>query len=743
MEFSYYFRTFAPSYITTQFFDNMKKIFLLCTACAALVMTSCKDKDLYDDSLVPNKMEFNDFNFSTVQEVNLTVDYSAFQTYGPVMFDIYSENPYVGFDDNTTLRTDIAPLFKAYTDNKGKFNDMIKLPAYAKDLYVVTGNFMVAENVMNGQVKGGAATFIAQTNNQMNARASRKASAEPTTSPETLYQLSYEVDVKTGDKATKQVYKDWFFPLGSWDRLSGRPNYLLDKTTASEKLFFTEDEMSGLYETVANALVANQTCNPEYCVQADLTVVKESEVAVAFLGSMTCWNNTLGYYYYNEDNKPTDPKDLNIIMLFPNTQDGHWWRNWCTNPDFYGNIALNRGESVQLLYYPNIASGDLTTVETKFPQGTKIGFIMKTNGWGMQKSQETAEGTKKFFNSYNGGKDHKEMPLARQYNVWAASTDGLSYCNTAGLDPADCKIQNPNNENRTAKFAYKAESGEEYAIVGFEDACNDLDYDDIVLALKPADAFMTLPKVEDKTTSATGVYAFEDLWPSKGDYDMNDVMVELTHEKTFSVKTGSTDYKIVKEKFLLTTYQNYVTLKTSLALTLNTKVTPSSIVMKKVNPETNDTTETSFIVDGKNYLLTEDIKAELGTTYILEVNYTDGLSKASNSAEVKPFIYRPEGSGRWEVHIPMEAPTNKMITSYFGTEDDRSVPAEGIYYVRNSEYPFAFYLDGVTIAPFMDTLLKRENEKKAISVLYEFFLPWAKSKGTEHADWYLHPTLMQ
>ncbi len=480
--------------------------------------------------------------------------------------------------------------------------------------------------------------------------------------------------------------------------------------------------------------MANQTCREDYRIQADLTVEKASEIAVTFLGSMTCWNNSMGYYYYNESNKPKSIKDLNIIMLFPNTQDGKWWRDWMKHPNFYGNIALERGDAVQLFYYPNIANGDTETKESIFPAGTKIGFILKSNGWGMQKTQ----GDKKFFNSYNGLSRNKEAALSRQYNVWAASSDGMSYCNTTGLDPNDCKIQNPTGAARSAKFAYK-NGNDEYAIVGFEDACNDLDYDDIVIALKPASAFTKLPVVEDKKTSSSGIYAFEDLWPSQGDYDMNDAMVEAVHEKNYSVTVGGSDYKIKQESFYLTTYQNYVTIKSGLGVTLDTKEAVSSIVVKKVSPKTGDTLVVNNVPDGNNYLLTEDITAEIGTTYILEVNYKNGFTKLANVATIKPFIYRAEGEGRWEVHIPFEAPTNKMITSYFGTLDDKSVPSEGKYYVRNSDYPFAFYLDGVSIDSFKDTMLNRVYEKTKISDLYPTFLNWVTTKGAEDADWYLHP----
>lgn len=715
----------------------MRKVVLF-AAVITLFVSCVKDIEVRGSQPGSENGEANSFDFSTVQNINLSVDYSAYHAQTPVLFSVYSENPFNGSDESMALREDIRPVFEAYTDRDGKFNDEVKLPAYAKKLYVVTGNFFITDPLMTADVKSGSVSLVAE-NYSSSADASRRAArraGELTNSLETLYQLSYEVNVATGDKTDTQIYKEWQTPLGKWDRESGRPDYLMDKSTADPRLLFTEEETQGLYETVTNALAANKTCNPKYLSPADLVLVKESEVALSFLGGVTCWNNTLGYYYYDEAHKPASTKDVNIIMLFPNTQDGTWSRSWMPNPNFYGNIALERGDVVKLMYYPNIANGDLSGATTKFPKGTRIGFIMKSNGWGMQKTQ----GDKKFFNNYNGGPNRKEMPLSRQYNVWGASTDGLSYCNTEGLNPNDCKIQNPDGLSRTAKFAYESPEGKEYAIIGFEDACNDEDFDDVIIALKPADVFQELPKIEEKKVSTTGVYGFEDLWPSRGDYDLNDALVEVTHEKTFTVKTETTDYKIFQETFYLTTDQNYVELQSGLALTLKTKETPSSIIMKKVNPATKDTTKVTFQVEGNTYMLTDNIKAELGTTYILELNYElPGLKKISNVAEIKPFIYRTEGTGRWEVHIPFEAPTSKMITSYFGTMDDKSVPSEGKYFVRSGNYPFAFYLEGANLDNFKETLLLRSNESVKIDELYPSFLPWVLSNGTEHADWYLYP----
>ena len=82
------------------------------------------------------------------------------------------------------------------------------------------------------------------------------------------------------------------------------------------------------------------------------------------------------------------------------------------------------------------------------------------------------------------------------------------------------------------------------------------------------------------------------MWPEPGDYDMNDVMIYLEHEKTFSSN------KVQKQVFTLTTYQNYVAKKCGLAMKLVTKVTPKSIVMKKKAPGASATSTASFTKDG-------------------------------------------------------------------------------------------------------------------------------------------------
>lgn len=720
----------------------MSKKVLISLTMASLLTMSCSNKEMFDEAMGQQKsqteIKSNDFNFSTQQTVSLSVDYSAYETYGPVFFSVYTESPFEGDEENIRMKEDVQPIFETYTDNDRKYIGTVTLPSYAKKLYVVTGNFLVQQTVIETEIANNAAKAVAENYTQAGARANRamRRTGTQTNSLEALYQLSYKVDVNTGDKTDVQVCKEWHTPLGTWDSESGRPSYLMDESTVNPELLFTEEEKGGLYQTISNALQANQTCNSIYRKQADLTLDKASEVSLTFLGSSTCWNNTLGYYYYTGE-APTDLMNVDVIMLFPNTQDGTWVRSWWKNPEFYGNVALNRGDAVLLKYYPHIANGDYSDATTVFPKGTKIGFILKSNGWGMQKSN----GSKKYYNNYKGDGVFRKSgtDMARQYNTWGSSTEGLSYYSDEmkSGDNAAFTCPNPDGESRTAKFIYQNDGGDEYAIVSFEDACNDLDFDDVIFALKPVNVFEDLPKVEDRKTTVSSVYAFEDLWPEKGDYDMNDVVVELKDTKEFSLKWNS--YRITKQTFELTTYQNYVRLTSGLALTLDTPTNPSKVVMKKKAAGVAEVTEVSFKKEGNVYLLTEDVKGEINSTYILELTYNSGVTDITKVATVKPFIFRnEEGDKRWEVHIPFEAPTAKMNTAYFGTGDDRSVPAEGKYFVRDSDYPFAFCLSGVTIDKFVDTILKYpDNEKAPISQLYPEFLKWSTSKGTENQDWYI------
>ena len=711
--------------------------------CALFTAFSCSDNDDFFSKDKGSDKEANLFDFSTTQKVDLIVDYSDFKIYGPVLFSIYNTNPIV--NENTIseyVNEDIEPIYEAYTDEKGKFDATITLPAYARVLHIVTGNVFIGLRRAVVEVVNGVAHVKVENNKVWKSRETRATSfiGENTNNLEdansNLFNLWWAVDkdynvgnifYKSGDGnpyaqsgTATQVCKKWHTPLGTWNSASGRPNYMLDPSTATPGLTFSEDVINGMFVTIQNALKSGTSCHEQYRASADLMLIKDSEVSITALGSFTWWNSSLGYYYYT-GSKPTNIMDVDIIMVFPNTQDGERYSDWKKPENNRGNIGMQRGDVVQLMYYPNIANnGDLSGATKVFPKGTSIGFVLKSNAWGMIDSDHSI----KYVSEQSNG--------VRRYNVWQTSTEGLTFAAVNNWHTGDFSKKNPNGESRTAKFAYKDKNGNNYTIISFEDACNDKDYDDVIFAVNPANAFTEQAIVEQGKSTLHGVYAFEDKWPSRGDYDMNDVMVYLENERSFSGNNVS------KQVFSLTTYQNYVTLTSGLALKLVTKSTPSSVVMKKKAKGSNTATEVNFVKEGNYYYLTEDITGELGSTYILEVNYSTAVA-LDKSASVQPFLYREESDGKlWEVHIPGEAPTSKMNTSYFGQGDDSSNPSTGKYFVRSGDYPFAFYMDNARIEYFED-ILKRENESLPIDTFFPDFIGWSTSHGKQNQDWYLHP----
>ena len=716
-------------------------------ACLITVGVSCTDsKDFVDGNentpTTPSKTRANSFDFSTTQEVDLIVDYSAFNANVPVFFSVYNVNPFVNENQiGEYIDESIKPIFSGYTNKNGLFDETVTLPKYAKRLHIITGNFLVGlrrtvVEVINDEARAIVDNPMAKTTR---SAMNRVAGAGTPTNDITKMKNLYEDN-------GKQYYKPWYTPLGTWNSASGRPNYLLNKATAAPGLVFTDEEFDGLYATACSALNSGTSVKESYRAAADMTLAFDSEVSITMLGSSTCWNSSLGYYYYTGD-APTNKMDLNIIMIFPNTQDGEWPRGSYPNNKYNGNIGALRGDVVQLMYYPNIANGDFSDATTMFPAGTKIGFILKSNGWGCLGSNYAVNGS-----SY-----------ANYKPVWASSTDGLSTSLETGK-----KYSNPNGESRTAKFSFESANGNKYAIISFEDANDDKDYDDLVFALNPANAFVGMSSVESREVSTFGVYGFEDKWPLAHDYDMNDGLVEVEHVKEFYIHAGSSSGQtLVKETFNFKTDHNYITQKNSFGVRLNTKAQIATIYANKAPTGTapdpsaattkntinsglksacyshpNFTTVLSDKSDGNGvyyYYFNDIYNNDKGkTTYSIEVTYAS--SQTDSKASVQVFLCRKEGSSYREVHVPFEAPGPKVIDKYFGTEDDCSDHAnKKNYYTCNTDFPFAFYLAGVQLDAFSTTLLDPAKESIRIDEQFPTFLSWVRSNGKENTDWYLHP----
>ena len=650
----------------------MWKKLLRTTLIAALVLSSCTDNDVYKGPKEDEK-EFNNFPFSTVQkDVNLNVNYVNGTVQSNVYFEVYDEMPVTESEYGTYIkRQDVDYLFAAYTKEDGTYKGKIELPSYLTKVYIYSPAFF-AQTLMEANIVNGNIEATDNSATETRTITSTKESHD-----------SYLVSNKNGN----EVWKTW---LGDYDMYkNGDINYKYNGTLAATK-------KDGLYTAHTRIINTQQTCPQEYRGYSDMYVNKDAEVVVTFLGQNTCWTCSLGYYYYKEGEQPADLNEAHVIMLFPNTQDGNWSNNLNLAKKSAGIDPLT---AVQLMYYPNIASGSKEGATTAFPKGYRIGFVLATNGW----------------NNHVGG-----FTGYKKYR--AATSSGLSL-NADGVNF---------NEPRTAVYRYG-----DWILTSFEDYMTDENFSDVVITLKsnPVDAITDIPVTnpdDDKTSIdfLKGIYAFEDLLPNQGDYDMNDVVVRYNYGNTFNEKN-----QIYSESFTFKTFQNVATNKNGLAFRLLTKGNIKSTTYSIRKEGEKDFAETTFTYEPQEniYLLTENVKDNMGAEYKVTVNYSDPISTQS---EAQAFIFKNEEDGlRWEMHVPLEVPTSKMNKDYFGQGDDASQISQSIYYVRKGNYPFAFFLSRATESD-LSKLLDSANERKAINLLYSGYDEWVTSNGEKNKDWY-------
>lgn len=642
----------------------MKKLWLVCAIVLTMGISSCVDseKDLRQE--VPGE-EINTSDFTTERTVQVEINYTNPNSRVP--FFIYDKNPLTIGENTVSLDESIKPLDAAWTDDQGQFSGEMELPAYVSDIYIVSTSPFVTLS-MKGKVTNGILK-VSDTDEQPVSRASKYASP-----------VTYE--------ANRFEKLGWKNSLGYFDPKSGEVQYVYKGF--DPKLTLSTSEMNELSTTINKVLNTHGSCPQEYRTAADLYVNdNNTAVVLTALSGWTCWNSSLGYYYYRKDQPIKSLSEVDIYTVFPNTQ-----MTWNNGNNESNPRGVKAGTAVQLKYF------DAEHPEgTNFPAGYNIGFVLACNAWST------------YFTGFNSYKE--------AINYFSCSTKGLSNKGANGVDV------------HTAMFK---DSNKNIAIA-FEDFKDDDNFTDVIFSLKANPEIINVPEVgEDLNTTVekSGIYAFEDLWPKAGDYDMNDVLVQYTYQKTFNVYN-----EILKEAFIFKPLVSTSQAVYNNGLAFRMKDAGSVVTEDAVKSNSSEefTPATLKHESGNVILLTEGVKTNPTAQYKVSVNYQKG-QKLKETA-IDAFIYRPSTNNtRLEVHCPMERPTDQVNVSLFGQEDDRSEPGKGIYYVsdKNNVYPFAFYLSNATekdIAPLLDP----NNEKTPISDLYPKFIDWGKNNGT-NTDWY-------
>ncbi|MFY0674300.1 MAG: LruC domain-containing protein [Bacteroidia bacterium] len=242
-----------------------------------------------------------------------------------------------------------------------------------------------------------------------------------------------------------------------------------------------------------------------------------------------------------------------------------------------------------------------------------------------------------------------------------------------------------------------------------------------------------------------GTLAFEDLWPSKGDYDFNDMVVKYRFTQ---VENAQNKVVRVEAKFQIkaigASFHNGLGFKMEVDPNLISSVTGSSITDNIV------TLNAKGLEDGHNdgsvIIVFDDAFDNLGGnpggTYVntlasaneiiapemlITINFTDPISTSLvGDAPFNPFIFINADRGR-ELHLVDYEPTDLVNTQYFGSAHDATVPSLDRYYKTTNNLAWGINI----VHEFRQPL-----EKQPINTAYNHFNTWAISGGSNFKDWY-------
>jgi len=344
--------------------------------------------------------------------------------------------------------------------------------------------------------------------------------------------------------------------------------------------------------------------------------------------------------------------------------------------------------------------------------------------------------------SYIYGPSTGNYALARLYDIKITNWSKPTLDGNLEIESSDY----PTNKKATAYYGGEnikfVEEGSSDLTIAYT-TCNN-DGNNSANGEDPVDP--DFPVVE---SSETYTFLFEDLWPTLGDYDMNDLVMDVkpTYYK-------DKDNKIEKMTILITLRANGGSLKLGGAIQLDgitqdqisdvtreseITLTGSTFQTQSNGLESNQTYIVIPLFDESHEAFGLSSKALINTvnggetatpkTILYTLSFTTPLQ--SSSLILSKFnVFIVNGGytdSRYEIHLAGYSPTDKGSTLKFGTQDDNS---NVNLYKSVNNLIWALAVPGPLSYPL---------EYTKITKAYPDFKNWATSGGTTNTDWYNNP----
>lgn len=247
-------------------------------------------------------------------------------------------------------------------------------------------------------------------------------------------------------------------------------------------------------------------------------------------------------------------------------------------------------------------------------------------------------------------------------------------------------------------------------------------------------------------------YLFEDQWPLYGDYDMNDIVLEIKHRKTSIDKWN----KITELD--LTIELTAVGAQKAIAAAIMFDEIPASAITQPVTYANNyrpisfDLTDKNIekgqdyavvpLFDNAHALMERPAGSFVNTVSGSDNNQKDSKiinftlrfdqasapsSDALNINKLNLFIITDRGSKRKEIHVAGYQPTKLANTELFGGNNDASSVNGKKYYISK---------DNLAWGIIVPTQFKWTLEYTKIQNAYKQFAGWVTSGGVNNTKWW-------
>lgn len=675
-------------------------LFILVTACIKkdFQITQTAGAVLPGEETLDNMAVNPDFRFKTDKTIDIqftTLDNND-KPVSKIRVNVYNDFP----ENGGSLVSSIM------TGSNGDFSGKLNIPARLDSLVLETRSIGFVQWQKRPIAAGQFHVVLGGKDPWKYGKATFPAS-QSTGSPGGNRQKFFQSVALLG---ANQSAANYIATMGTFNTL-GVPDYLATPNDVID---------NSMLKDVNNALPEGKSVpslRPEYLTstnQTNLEFKSASRVSVTFLHEGAGYRNVLCFYKYKTGQPPRSVDEIDTLhAIFPNVS--------------YANSGggLVSGNKVDLGY---------------FQSGQSIGWALIANGYNgseitkgvgvyyshSELNPESNSNLKKHcillndagrgifmlsFEDLNreGGSDHDFNDA-----IFYVTATPAGSVNTTNIPPANYKEEDTDKD-------------------GVSDNLDDYPQD-------PTRAFDN----HYPAANAVGALGFEDQWPSKGDYDFNDMVVDYHFNQITNAQN-----QVVEIEAAFTTkasgasFHNGFGIQLPISPSLVSKVTGTDLRRSLVTIGSNGTevgqSKATIIVFDDAYDQLPwpgsgiGVNTMLGLPYVqprtlnLVIKLTSPVSPSMlGEPPYNPFIFINRTRGR-EVHLIDHEPTDLADKSLFKTKDDNSILPASRYYITVNHLPFAIDV----IDPF-----DYVTEKTIITAGHLKFRSWALSNGNTYRDWY-------